>query len=190
LSGLYDTDAEESEIVSGGKLSRAAARLVVTERERPMRAIVSAGRKYRGVQVMRHPFDGINEPAKSSRRGVLGMFAAVAGFFGFTSLARAVAPPTSPVKVVPGPSPEPPTAAAGEAGGKVTEKRGEAGGPKVTTLAAGEEGASTRAAGEEGGRLTTKAIGEEGGKLTGALREAGGPPIATTLAIGEEGGKK
>lgn len=79
----------------------------------------------------------------------------------------------------------------------------------ATTLAVGEEGATTKALGEEGGRpkattlaigeeggrpkISTRAIGEEGGRkrkpVTQALRETGRGRL-TTQALGEEGGVK
>ncbi len=152
---------------------------------------------------MRHPFDGINEPAGSTRRGILGMFAAVAGYFGFTSLANAAAPPSNRVGIAP-PSPEPTTERVGEEGGKVTKALipsetggkppvvtgavGEDGGPRITTLAVGEEGGATKALREAGGPImSTKALGEEGGVKPPVKI---GPPVATTLAVGEEGAKK
>jgi len=58
----------------------------------------------------------------------------------------------------------------------------------ATTLALGEEAATTKALGEEGGKQprTTKALGEEGGKQPRPRP----PGKVTTLALGEEGGGK
>jgi hypothetical protein len=62
----------------------------------------------------------------------------------------------------------------------------------ATTLALGEEGATTKALGEEGG-VSTRRLGEEGGRppLTRARGEAGKTPPGTvsTLALGEEGAR-
>jgi hypothetical protein len=141
---------------------------------------------------MRHPFDGVNEPAGSTRRGVLGMLAAAAGYFGVSAAANAAAPPGNRVQVFE-PSPEPSTEALREEGGAATKARppAEAGGkPPILTNAIGEDGGgkvTTLAVGEEGG-ASTRAVGEEGA-ATKALREAGGGPIMTTKAIGEEGGR-
>ncbi|MFQ5730986.1 MAG: hypothetical protein ACE5KM_03415 [Planctomycetaceae bacterium] len=59
----------------------------------------------------------------------------------------------------------------------------------VTTLAIGEEGATTKALGEEGGKVTTKALREEGA-TTLAIGEEGGRPRPSTRRLGEEGGRK
>src|SRR5262249_40529474 len=105
---------------------------------------------------MRHPFDGINEPVDASRRTWLGMLAALAGFFGFSSLVNAAAPPNGRVRVtnpVPDPNPEPPATppvattairvtakdAPKEALREVTYRKGESGG-LPTTLGEREEG--------------------------------------------------
>ncbi len=145
---------------------------------------------------MRHPFDGINEPTTSSRRGILGLLAAAAGYFGFGAMAQAAAPPASKIVVVEAnPEPPMPTTKAkipAEAGGKpVTNAIGEDGRPRFTTLAVGEGGGAVTKALREAG-ASTRALGEEGGiKMTKALKEDGkAPGIATTLAVGEEGAKK
>ena len=140
---------------------------------------------------MRHPFDGIDIP--QTRRSWLGFLTALTGWLGFRSVASAAAPPGARVKVMPEPSPEPapPMTTALRESGATTKAVGEEGGQ--ATRALNEGGISTRALGEEGGiRPSTRAVGEEGGAVTRALREAGKvpPPIATTLAVGEEGGKK
>ena len=124
---------------------------------------------------MRHPFDGIIQPASPTRRSwVKGLFAGVVGLF-VARTASAVAPPSGKVRVV-----------------APTEPNSEPGDPKkpvTTTKALREEGAgvgkpTTLALREEGGRVTTLAVGEEGGVKPAPPPP---PPMATTLAIGEEG---
>jgi hypothetical protein len=121
------------------------------------------------------------------------MFAALAGFFGFSSLVNAAGPPSKGLRVpnpVPEPSPEPPvprpvTTRALEVTAKdtartrimeVTYRKGETGGLP-----------STRAEREEGARRAPKAPDVDSSKLLAALREAG---LATTLAVREEGARK
>lgn len=149
---------------------------------------------------MRHPFDGLNQPALAagqpeakaeglSRRSALGkMVFAAAGFVALPALVRGQI--------------------------AVTNAINEAGGPVATTLALGEEGAVTTAVGEAGAApagVTTEPFGEEAGRVTSravpgledgtaapvtqAVREAGGPLTraanedgrVTTQAVGEEG---
>src|SRR5262245_30467248 len=86
----------------------------------------------RGVQQMRHPFDGIS-PAKrkATRRSWLrGLFAAVAGLFAVRA-AEAVAPPVG-LTLKPEPSPEP--------GSLSTKMTGEEGGPRPVTRGLAEAG--------------------------------------------------
>ncbi len=123
---------------------------------------------------MRHPFDGIIQPASPTRRSwVKGLLAGVAGLF-VARTASAVAPPSGKVRVV-----------------TPTEPNSEPDNPKkpvTTTKALREEGAggkpTTLALREEGGRVTTLAVGEEGGVKPAPPAS---PPMATTLAVGEEG---
>ncbi|MFO0877298.1 MAG: hypothetical protein U0840_07970 [Gemmataceae bacterium] len=125
---------------------------------------------------MRHPFDGINEPERSSRRSWLGGFAAALLGLVAGRTAQGAAPPARKESLAdanPEPGPRPSTKALGEEGGqKPTQRKGEDGGRP-----------STKALGEEGGvrppvQITTLALGEEGGA---------GQPQATTFAVGEEG---
>jgi hypothetical protein len=124
---------------------------------------------------MRHPFDGIVAP-KANRRSWLKVFAgALAGWFGYASVSRAVGPPPK-VRLEPPANPEP-------------------GKPMTDALIPSETGGNpaTLALNEQGGRMT-KAKGEQGRVTTKALREEGAakplpPGKATTLALGEEGGK-
>lgn len=128
---------------------------------------------------MRHPFDGIQVPAKSTRRSWIGgLFAGIVGLFAAGG-AKGAAPPARRATVNPEPEPNPEP------------------GPRPSTKRLGEEGGqkpATRAAGEAGGKVTTKRLGEEGGVLppvqvtTLALGEEGGAnPQASTFAVGEEG---
>ncbi len=143
---------------------------------------------------MLHPFSGVSgtcdrdQETHPSRRQALGTMVFAAGAVAVPALAHGQIAITNAVN--------------------------EAGAPRVTTLALGEEGAATRALNEAGGRTlpaaTTEPFGEEAGKVMSHFQpglEDGGvavkPPIkqpvteaipeegrATTLAIGEEGGRK
>jgi hypothetical protein len=129
---------------------------------------------------MRHPFDGLNQPADNkplaepTRRAVLGQMAfAAAGLLGIQATARAQV-----------------TGALNEAGGAP---------PVATTLALGEEGGGvmTKAL-NEGGigvGLTTEPFGEEAGRVTSqvipGLEDGGAPapaaPAPGTGVLNEEG---
>src|SRR5262245_58911601 len=158
---------------------------------------------------MRHPFDGINEPVNASRRTWLGMFAAVAGFFGFSSLVNAAGPSGNRMRVtnpVPEPSPEPPRPVAtpdpGETGKapppKVTSRKGESGGLPLLTTAKGEGAKEplrevTYRKGESGGlpRVPGRAMFDKD-KEADLLREAEARLrlLTTTPRVRKEGARK
>jgi len=127
---------------------------------------------------MRHPFDGVNASAATdgpgmTRRAVLGYMAA--GAAGVLGLATA-----TPGQIT--------TAPGGEEGGPVTAARLEAGGTASVP--------TTEPFGEEAGHVVSRALpGLEDGSRSDAVRtdalgEGGATPVATTLALGEEGGRR
>ena len=103
---------------------------------------------------MRHPFDGIVDPAPTRRSWLAAAFASMAGLFAAGRLSAAAPPARTEQDVDPEPKPR----------RKTTLARGEAGGP--STRALNEDGAMTRALRENGGgpQVTTLALNEEGAR--------------------------